>query len=48
MKFNGDPFDKSPVLDSMDNIENRDAILDLTDAENPTEPKWPAAEFIVG
>ena len=47
-KFNGHPFDKTPVLDSMDNIENRDAILDLTDAENPMEPEWPAAEFIVG
>ena len=26
----------------------QDAILDLSDPENPKEPEWPEAEFIVG
>ena len=26
----------------------KDAILDLTDPENPSEPDWPKADFIVG
>ncbi len=37
-----------PVLDPMENIECRDAILDLSDPDNPKEPDWPEAEFIVG
>lgn len=48
MKFNGFVAPSDPVLDAMTNIENRDAILDLSDPENPKEPEWPAAEFIVG
>ena len=34
--------------DAMDNIKNRDAILDRTDPNKPAEPDWPDAEFIVG
>ncbi len=48
MKFNGFNAPSNPVLDPMDSIENRDAILDLTDPANPKEPDWPDAEFIVG
>ncbi|MBX3398331.1 MAG: class I SAM-dependent DNA methyltransferase [Gemmataceae bacterium] len=48
MKFNGFVAPSDPVLDAMTNIENRDAILDLSDPEHPKEPEWPVAEFIVG
>jgi len=36
-----------PVLKPMDTIQCRDAILDLSDPENPKEPEWPAVDFIV-
>jgi len=36
-----------PVLKPLDNIQCRDAILNLSDPENPTEPDWPAVDFIV-
>ncbi|MEO8275139.1 MAG: DNA methyltransferase [Thermoanaerobaculia bacterium] len=39
---------KEPILQAMSNIENKDAILDLTDPENPQEPTWPKVDFIVG
>lgn len=32
----------------MDTFECKDAVLDLSDPINPTEPDWPDAEFIVG
>jgi hypothetical protein len=48
MKFNGFVESRDPVLDPMETIEHRDAILDLSDPANPTEPDWPDAEFIVG
>lgn len=48
MKFNGFVAPSDPVLDPMKNIENRDAILDLSDPVDPKEPVWPDAEFIVG
>ncbi|MGL6097789.1 MAG: class I SAM-dependent DNA methyltransferase, partial [Fimbriiglobus sp.] len=48
VKANGFQSPRDPVLDPLDTIENRDAVLDRTDPANPTEPEWPAAEFIVG
>ncbi len=42
----GEPDD--PVLKPMDTFRNMDAILDLSDPENPKEPEWPAVDFIVG
>ena len=36
------------MLDPIENIRHADAILDLSDPANPTEPDWPEAEFIVG
>ena len=45
---NGFDYNHSPVLTPLDTIRQTDAILDLTDAEKPKEPEWPAAEFIVG
>ena len=45
---NGFPYTQSPILTPLDTIRQTDAILDLTDPDNPAEPEWPAAEFIVG
>ena len=45
---NGFPYDHSPILTSLDTIRQTDAILDLSDPDNPREPEWPEAEFIVG
>lgn len=44
----GDPITESPVLKRNDNFLLMDAILDLTDPQNPKEPEWPAVDFIVG
>ena len=48
MRQNGFVEPNDPVLDPVNTIENRDAVLDLSDPANPTEPDWPDAEFIVG
>ncbi len=48
MHQNGFIAPSDPVLAPFENIQNKDAILDLSDPENPKEPDWPAAEFIVG
>lgn len=45
---NGFPVDQRPILRSLDNIFHMDAILDLSDPDNPKEPEWPEADFIVG
>ena len=45
---NGFPYTQRPILTPLDTIRQMDAILDLTDPDNPAEPEWPAAEFIVG
>ena len=42
----GEPED--PVLRPMDSFQCKDAILDLSDPDNPKEPEWPAVDFIVG
>jgi hypothetical protein len=39
---------RNPILRRLDTIENRDALLDLSDPAKPREAEWPAAEFIVG
>ena len=41
-------YRRDPILKSLDHIENRDALLDLSDPANPKEAEWPEAEFIVG
>jgi len=48
MHHNGFNPPRDPVLEPIETIRNMDAILDLTDPENPKEPEWPAADFIVG
>ena len=45
---NGFPYAQRPILTPLHAIRQMDAILDLTDPDNPAEPEWPAAEFIVG
>lgn len=48
MRANGFQIDRDPVLRPMDNFQCRDAILDLSDPENPKEPDWPRVDCIVG
>ena len=45
---NGFPYDHSPILTPLVSISKTDAVLDLTDGDNPKEPEWPPAEFIIG
>ena len=45
---NGFGYTQRPILTPLDTIRQTDAILDLSDPDNPAEPEWPAAEFIVG
>ncbi|HEY2586196.1 MAG TPA: DNA methyltransferase [Tepidisphaeraceae bacterium] len=37
-----------PILDKLQNIEQRDAILDLSDKNKPVPAQWPEADFIIG
>jgi type II restriction/modification system DNA methylase subunit YeeA len=48
MLTNGFSYERDPILRPLDNIECRDAILDLSDPTNPQEPNWPAADVIIG
>jgi hypothetical protein len=41
-------YRRDPILKSLNHIENRDALLDVTDPSKPQEARWPEAEFIVG
>ncbi len=45
---NGFPYQQNPILTPLVTIQQADAILDLSDPENPQEPEWPEAEFIIG
>lgn len=45
---NGFSFATNPVLKPIQSIECRDAILDLSDPNNPTEAEWPEADVVVG
>ena len=43
------PFeDEIPILQPLDQIELRDAILDLSGSKRPRMPQWPDADVIVG
>ena len=48
MLENGYGTPSDPVLQPLDNIELRDAILDDDEEGNPIPASWPEAEFIVG
>ncbi len=40
--------ERRPILDKLEMIENRDAILDLTGKDKPKRAEWPDAEYIIG
>jgi type II restriction/modification system DNA methylase subunit YeeA len=48
MLNNGHAYVRDPILRPLENIETRDAVLDLSDPDDPQEPEWPAATAIVG
>src|SRR5660397_177437 len=48
MLSDGFAYLRDPVLRPLSNIECRDALLDLSDPENPREPEWPEATVIIG
>lgn len=46
---NGFQITDTPILRSMDkNFQCKDAILDLTNPDEPKEAEWPAVDFVVG
>lgn len=48
MHYNGFNAPSDPVLEPIESIRRMDAILDQSDPQNPKEPEWPNADFIVG
>jgi hypothetical protein len=48
MHHNGFKPPSDPVLEPIESIHLMDAILDRSDPDNPREPEWPEADFIVG
>ena len=48
MRDNGFAPPSNPVLEPIESIEHKDAILDLSNPNAPLEPEWPTTEFIVG
>jgi len=48
MHFNGFAAKRDPILEPIHTIRNTDAIIDLSDPDNPKEPEWPEADVIVG
>jgi type II restriction/modification system DNA methylase subunit YeeA len=48
MISNGFAYLRDPILKPLDSIEQRDALLDLSDPSNPAEPDWPDATVIIG
>jgi type II restriction/modification system DNA methylase subunit YeeA len=45
---NGFPGNDDPILKPLETIRLQDALLDLSDPDNPQEAVWPAADFIIG
>ena len=48
MMDHGSGFPRDPVLEPLDNIELRDAILSYDEEGTPVPATWPEAEFVVG
>lgn len=48
MKDNGFLAPNDPILEPLQTIECRDAILDLSNPKLPAPAKWPEADFIIG
>ena len=45
---NGIAYNRRPVMTPLDTIRRADAILEHDHDDNPIDPEWPDAEFIVG
>lgn len=45
---NGFGYEDNPVLQSLETIQQRDAVMDLSQPDKPQIPEWPEADFIVG
>ncbi|MHB0981095.1 MAG: class I SAM-dependent DNA methyltransferase [Thermoleophilia bacterium] len=48
MLSNGFAYLRDPILRPLQSIECRDAVLDLSDPDDPREPEWPAADVLIG
>src|SRR5664280_3072798 len=48
MLNHGFAYRSDPILQPLDSIATRDALLDLSGPNVPREAEWPVAEFIVG
>ncbi|HUG13963.1 MAG TPA: DNA methyltransferase [Thermomicrobiales bacterium] len=48
MTTNGFQPSRDPVLQPLNTIRLRDALLDLSDPDYPKEAEWPRADFIIG
>ena len=48
MRDNGFGYPSNPILEPLQTIENRDAILDLSNPKLPVPAEWPEADFIIG
>jgi len=48
MLAHGFAYARDPILKPLDTIEERDAVLDLSDPAAPREPEWPDATAIIG
>jgi hypothetical protein len=48
MLANGFAYSRDPILRPLNTIEQRDALLDLSDPEGPREAPWPSATVIIG
>lgn len=48
MRENGQMRAERPILDALDTIKQRDAILDQSDPKKPKPAEWPKTDFIVG
>ncbi|MGO8684625.1 MAG: class I SAM-dependent DNA methyltransferase [Thermoleophilia bacterium] len=48
MLANGFAYAREPILKPLDTIEQRDALLDFSDPQNPLEAEWPGATVIIG
>jgi type II restriction/modification system DNA methylase subunit YeeA len=48
MQDNGYGFPKEPILEPLDAIQRKDAVLAYDEDGNLTEPEWPEADVIIG
>lgn len=48
MRDNGFVAPRDPILEPIQSIECRDAVLDLSNPALPVRAKWPEADFIIG